>query len=147
MLTERVPAFLREIQEIKELFEIEQEQIDALEQAFEKALSELRLETASEEGVYEWERFMNFWQQNNTLENRKEMLIDALGMESGVMTPERFKNMLEKYSGVTVTLTENSAENKEGIALSARPDNYTSVIRYLEEILPAHLTYALEIAE
>ena len=105
MLTERVPAFLREIQEIKELFEIEQEQIDALEQAFEKALSELRLETA------------------------------------------RFKNMLEKYSGVTVTLTENSAENKVGIALSARPDNYTSVIRYLEEILPAHLTYALEIAE
>ena len=147
MLTERVPAFLREIQEIKELFEIEQEQIDALEQAFEKALSELRLETASEEGVYEWERFMNFWQQNNTLENRKEMLIDALGMESGVMTPERFKNMLEKYSGVTVTLTENSAENQVGIALSARPDNYTSVIRYLEEILPAHLTYALEIAE
>ena len=139
MLTERVPAFLREIQEIKELFEIEQEQIDALEQAFEKALSELRLETASEEGVYEWERFMNFWQQ--------EMLIDALCMESGVMTPERFKNMLEKYSGVTVTLTENSAENKVGIALSARPDNYTSVIRYLEEILPAHLTYALEIAE
>jgi hypothetical protein len=147
VLTERVPAFLREIQEIKELFEIEQEQIDALEQAFEKALSELRLETASEEGVYEWERFMNFWQQNDTLENRKEMLIDALGMESGVMTPERFKNMLEKYSGVTVTLTENSAENKVGITLSARPDNYTSMIRYLEEILPAHLTYALEIAE
>ena len=36
MLTERVPAFLREIQEIKELFEIEQEQIDAWSRLLKK---------------------------------------------------------------------------------------------------------------
>ena len=87
MLDERVPAFLGDIQEIKELFEIEQEQINLLKQAFETALSQLRLKTADEEGVYEWERFMNAWQQSDTLQTRKQKLINVLGMENASMTP------------------------------------------------------------
>lgn len=147
MLDERVPAFLGDIQEIKELFEIEQEQINLLKQAFETALSQLRLKTADEEGVYEWERFMNAWQQSDTLQTRKQKLINVLGMENASMTPARFKSMLEEYSGVTVTLTENAAQNKVDVVLSERPSAYSRVVRYIDQILPAHLTYTLEVSE
>lgn len=146
MLKDKVPAFLSEIQEIDELFEIEQEELDEIEAALGEQLSELRVSTASEDGIYQWERFLNLNQQDETLENRRAGVLNALSSQSEVMTLDRLAEIVKQMSGVEATVTEGDDCLHIVITLASRSSNYNKLPSYLEDIVPAHMAFEITLA-
>lgn len=146
MLKDKVPAFLSEIQEIDELFEIEQEGLDEIEAALGEQLNELRVSTASEEGIYQWERFLNLNQQDETLENRRAGVLNALSSQSEAMTLDRLAEIVKQMSGVEATAIEGDDCLHIVITLESRSSNYNKLPYYLEDIVPAHMAFEIKLA-
>ena len=127
MIRDNVPEFLRDIYDLKTLFDAEQPQIDELLNAAEDMLKEFRTAFFSEKTAQLWEELCGLtpapaW----NIDRRRERVRSRICVPSNI-TAEALKEIIEYTGGVEVELVEI-------------PEEYTVIVRFVgEKGIPQYL--------
>lgn len=141
MLIDRLPSFLQEIAEFKELTDAEQPEFDEAAAAVRDLPSELFIFTMGEMGVSRWEKILNIPSKaTETLEERRDRIVMKL-MAQIPYTYRRLLEMLEQTCGKDGFKVELDAANYSLTVKVAvtRAANFPDVVELVENIAPANL--------
>ena len=141
MLIDRLPSFLQEIAEFKELTDAEQPEFDEAAAAVSNLPSELFIFTMGEIGVARWEKILNIPSKaTETLEERRNRIVMRL-MAQIPYTYRRLLEMLNPICGDDGYIVELDAANYSLTVKVAvtRAANFSDVVEMVENIAPANL--------
>lgn len=141
MLIDRLPSFLQEIAEFKELTDAEQPEFDEVSAAVRNLPGELFIFTMGEIGVARWEKILNIPSKaTETLEERRSRIVMRL-MAQIPYTYRRLLEMLEQVCGKDGYIVELDA-SKFSLSVKVaveRAANFPDVVELVDNIAPANL--------
>lgn len=141
MLLERLPSFLQEIAEFKEIADAEQPEFDEVAAAVRDLPNQLFVFNMGEIGVERWEKILNIPSKTTeTLEERRNRITMKL-MAQIPYTYRRLLEMLEQTCGKDGFIVELDAANYSLTVKVAvtRAANYPDVVELVENVAPANL--------
>lgn len=141
MLLERLPSFLQEIAEFKELTDAEQPEFDEVAAAVRDLPNQLFVFNMGEIGVERWEKILHIPSKaTETIEERRNRVVMKL-MAQTPYTYRRLLEMLEQACGKDGFIVELDAANYSLTVKVAvtRAANYPDVVELVENVAPANL--------
>lgn len=145
-LTTYVPAFLSEIKELKQIYEIEGVELGSLKHETEDLLEQFFIHTATW-GLVHWEQEYGIETNlEQSIETRREVILAKM-RGAGTATKQMLKKTAEAFSGGEVEILEENGKYSfivKFIGVKGVPRNMQAFIDMLEEMKPAHLTYHFE---
>lgn len=141
MLIERLPPFLQEIVEIRELTEAEQPEFDEVAAAVRNMPSELFLFTMGELGVRRWEKILGIASKaTETIEERRNRVVMKL-MAKLPYSYRRLLEMLEQVCGKDGFIVElDAAKYSLTVKVAVeRAANFPDVVELIDNVAPANL--------
>lgn len=141
------PAMLKEFQEIKVISSTEQQEVDYLWDAHQKALGDQFVTTASKNGMKRWERILGIVPKATTpMEDRRFHILARLSEElpySMGMLRKQIEMLCGK-DGYSIELKNDRYTLIVRVALSVR-NNYEDVNKMLCRIVPANMIIDLSL--
>lgn len=116
-LIDYLPTVLRELEEFKELFKVEQKQVDELWDMIYGILNEAFIDTAEDTGLKRWETILNITPLDTDSVEVRRMRIQAKLIEDVPYTWNNLKKMLSSLCG------------EDGYILELKNEEYTLVIK------------------
>lgn len=141
MLIDRLPSFLQEIAEFKELTDAEQPEFDEVAAAVRNLPNELFVFNMGEIGVRRWEQILHIPSKaTETLEERRNRITMKL-MAQIPYTYRRLLEMLESICGKDGFVVELDAANYSLTVKVAvtRAANFPDVVDLVSNVAPANL--------
>ena len=152
MATERylinyLPPFMQRYREMREIMSAEQPEIDKMWSAFEDALNDQFILSASENGIKRWETNVGVIPKDtDTLEERRFRVLTRLNQELPY-TLVKLKETLTTICGegnFSINVQPTNYHITIRLALS-NASNYQEVVNILSTIIPANMTQTVEI--
>ena len=141
-----VPDFISLIEEMKEIYEVEGEELGLIQYQIVDIYKQFRIKTATW-GLVLWEK--RYGIETNlslTYEERRE-IIEAKRRGRGTTTIQMIKNTAESFSGGEVDVIEHNEHYYfvvKFVGVRGIPKNMPAFIDMIETIKPAHLGYKFE---
>jgi len=141
-----LPSFYQENQEMKELQTILGNQVGKVKYALEDLLNQCFISSATW-GLDRWEKGFGIQvDRSKPYKQRREILLAKL-RGSGTTTKEMIKNVAIAFSGGEVDIHEYPKEYYfvvQFVGVKGIPQNMNGLIHAIDEIKPAHLSYAFK---
>lgn len=141
-----VPAFFRDTEPLKSIYEASGYETGKLMDDIEDILNQMYVANATW-GLDAWERFVGIKKvPTQTYEQRRENIISQL-RGVGTTTKEMLKNLAVSFSGGEVDIIEDAPNYTfivKFIGVKGVPSNMTGLIAAIERSRPAHLSFSFE---
>jgi len=142
-ITRYVPPFLLEIKEFQTLYNIENKELTAIENAIEDVLNQCFLDTATW-GLDLWDEFLGINTKEYSIEERRNILKNKLWMRPP-FTVARLYDMLRNTAD-NVYISEDYANYSFEVTLLMKDRlkvALNKIMAQIEEAKPAHLDYRI----
>lgn len=140
-LIDYLPPIIKEIREIKAIMEAQQPEMVKIWQAYDDALSDQFIESATEYGVKRWEKILKIIPKATDNLNARKFTILARINEQLPFTMITLRNTLKSLcgeDGFTLTLNHENYTLYVQVELVAK-SNYTDVGDMLDRVVPANM--------
>lgn len=141
MLKESIPQEFAKTKQIKELFEAEQPEMDALRDAFKEWSKELYIFTTQKE-IERWENDYCITPDESLTMDQRRMRVFAKKSEKVITKKEYLEEKLKKMLGVKyLSISENNCCLTVYYETDYLVDNLDITLDYFRKVRPAHLGY------
>lgn len=140
-VTKLVPPFLLQSQVFQTLYNIENTELNAVENAINDILNQCFIDTATW-GLKYWEQLLNISVDENKPAEYRRSVIKSKIRGTGTITVNLIKAVVESYSNGEVTINENVSPytfEVKFIGAKGIPPNLDDLKKIINEIKPAHL--------
>ena len=147
-LIELLPFFYENSEYVTSLMNAESKEIDLLQDSIDDLINNLFVTTATWGLDYFEEELGIISSANKSYEERREVIL-AKKRGNGTVNKKMIQNTAEAFSGGEVDVIENNNDYSFTIKFSGTkgiPRNIEDFKAMIEEIKPAHLSFALEYA-
>lgn len=140
-VTKLVPPFLLQSAIFQTLYNIENQELNAIENAIDDILDQCFIDTATW-GLKYWEQFLGIPVDENKPTEYRRSVIKSKIRGTGTITVNLIKTVAESYSNGEVEINENVAPytfEVKFVGTRGIPPNLDDLKAAIEQIKPAHL--------